>query len=167
MQVAAPQQHRVVRGHPVQCFAGGHARRGPVRLVPSLSHDPLAWPPLVGCPPNARQQVLKAGEVIQLHILTLERPFIEVDMRIDKPRNHQATVEVDLLGVCAGQVQHIIVVADGPDAPLTDGHGLCKRLLGNLGGNAAVEEDDFGKGIGCNHNKNPLGKGSLASRTNW
>ena len=40
-------------------------------------------------------------------------------------------------------------------------------LLRNLDDNAAVEEDDFRKGICCLHNKKPLGKGSLASITNW
>ena len=143
MQVAAPQQHRVVRSGPVQCVAGGHARLGPVGFVPSLSHDPLAGGLAVGGLAEPFQQFLEASEVIQCHALALQRPFIEVDVGVDEARHHQPAVEINFLGAGSGQVQDVIISADGKDACLSDGHGPGKRLCRILGGDGSIEEDEI------------------------
>ena len=144
VQVAAPQQHRVVRCRPVQRFAGGHAWFAPVGFVPSLTHDPLVRWSVHGCSANAFQQILEAGEIIQPHALTVEGPFIKVDMRIDKPWQHQAAVEVDFLGACAGQMQDVVVGTRSKNLTLPNGNCLGHRLSGVLCGNDGVKENNLG-----------------------
>ncbi len=58
VQIAAPQQNRVVRGGAVQGFPGGHVRSGPVGFVPAMPHDPLSHRPFGRRLPNACQQFL-------------------------------------------------------------------------------------------------------------
>ena len=96
--------------------------------------------------PNPCHQILEAGKIIQFDPLAFEGPFVEVDMRIDKPRQHQATVEIDLFGIRTGQVQDIVIAADSQNLSLPDGNRLCNRLPGILRGNGCIEENKSGNG---------------------
>ena len=65
-------------------------------------------------------------------------------MRINKPWQHQAAVEVDFFGACAGQMQDVVVGTRSKNLTLPNGKGLGHRLSGVLCGNDGVKEYDLG-----------------------
>ncbi len=129
---------------------------GPVGLVPSLPDNPLARRSAIGCLPDTVQKFFKAGKIIQFYPLTLKRPFIEVDVCIDKTRHHQATFEIDLFSVWSGQIQHILVSAHSQDLSVSNGNGLCMGMRGALGGKDTVVKNDLGHQGRQFHIKNPF-----------
>ena len=116
----------------VEAFATGYVRHRPVGLVPSLSHDPLAWRKGLGCMCNARKKIIKTGKVIQQQVLAFEGPFVEMNVGVNKAWNNKAAIKINLLCCRSCKLENIFVCADGLDSAISNGDGLCLRHDGIL-----------------------------------
>ncbi len=92
------------------------------------------------------QAFLNVGGVsctFEIYAPETERAVEKMDVTINESREHQFSARVDHFCARAARVLDFLIVTDGHDLAVSNGHGLSPRLLGVFRVNPAANDDDI------------------------
>src|SRR5260370_810525 len=143
MSVIALEENRAIREDFIQIPLVRERLRGEHGVIPATAKNPI----VPGMPGGILAQAfLNVGGVsctFEIYPPETERAVEKMDVTVNETREHQFSARVDHFCARAARVLDFLIVTDGHDLAVSNGHGLSPRLLGVFRVNPAVHDHDL------------------------
>ena len=142
MPVIALKENGPVRKDFVQIFLVRERLGTEHSVIPAAAKDPVVPRTLSGILPQSFLNVGGVLRALEIHAPQTEGAIQEMNVAVDNARKHKLSAGVDDLGAHAAPALNFGVVSNGNDFSAVNRHGLSPGLLGVLGINVTVNDDD-------------------------
>ena len=139
--VVARYEHRIVRRQRIDKLFRGDVGRRPFGLVPISSQNPFALRRSLRSFANQPRKLLRAGRVLQLHVVQLHSAGNEMHVRVVESRQNEFSTRINYLGLRAAPGFDLRSRTDRNNPVAQNGYCLCHWQRFIDGPDLAVGDD--------------------------